>query len=95
MELIDNTKCNALYNIPECRYDGGDCCEETCGASRTPDAPNSCYYQNFDDNCKDPVVLATTTSSTTTTTITRMNTTESIPSATPTILGALPLRIAC
>ena len=27
---IGDGQCNPMYNTPECGYDGGDCCEETC-----------------------------------------------------------------
>ena len=27
---VGNGLCDAQYNIPECSFDGGDCCAKTC-----------------------------------------------------------------
>ena len=39
------------YNTPECNYDGGDCCEDTC----TNSSSNACNLSPFD--CVDPGVI--------------------------------------
>ena len=39
--------CDSSYNIPECDYDGGDCCESTC-----VDATYPCGTSGYD--CLDP-----------------------------------------
>eukprot|EP01083_Nonionella_stella_P276495 939500_1 len=59
-----NGYCERYYNIPECNYDWGDCCEETCNATGTTLwNPYSYRYYRCGDSgpansggfdCKDP-----------------------------------------
>eukprot|EP01083_Nonionella_stella_P141867 437895_1 len=59
-----NGYCERYYNIPECNWDWGDCCEETCNATGTTLwNPNSYTYWRCGDagpansggfDCKDP-----------------------------------------
>jgi len=49
---------NGGYNTPQCNYDGGDCCENTCNYK-------SCYiYNNNFDKCVDPTLTTISQSST-------------------------------
>ena len=46
--FIGNGECNNFfYNTPQCNYDGGDCCEDTCIDGKFPCETNS-------QKCKDP-----------------------------------------
>ena len=71
------------YNTPECNYDGGDCCKETCEGA-------GCLWRNLD--CKDPSVLnptitttfTTTSKTATTTTLTTTTLTTTSKTATTT-----------
>lgn len=66
---------NGGYNTPECHYDGGDCCKETCEGSRYFGCGG---FREFE--CNDPSVLNPTTI--TTTSVTTTITTTSITSTT-------------
>jgi hypothetical protein len=42
--------CDAVNNIAECKWDGGDCCASTCGGD--DDFTSSCGINGF--SCLDP-----------------------------------------
>eukprot|EP00494_Astrolonche_serrata_P032022 UN32291 len=55
-QYFKDAYCDHVNNTPECQYDGGDCCEETC---RSVPKGNSCGSNEF--NCKNPVYMDTDT----------------------------------
>ncbi len=38
--IVGNGLCDAQYNIPECNFDGGDCCAKTCVPSNLLGVPD-------------------------------------------------------
>ena len=57
---ISDGKCNKALNTPECNFDGGDCCEETC-SDTFGFYPCGSGIQSFD--CLDPRFKAVDTNS--------------------------------
>jgi len=45
---IGDSVCDRIYNIPECNYDGGDCCQDTCEHSLNKECDRFFWF------CTDP-----------------------------------------
>ena len=61
---IGDGKCNPSLNMPECNYDGGDCCEETCSDTFAfyPCGSSAHSYECIDPKYKTETTNAPTSS---------------------------------
>ncbi|CAN0328463.1 unnamed protein product [Ectocarpus sp. 6 AP-2014] len=46
--------CDTDNNVPECDYDGGDCCESTCVTLRDDDTTDARFGECVQFDCRDP-----------------------------------------